>query len=94
MRHRLHGSPSGRFSAYYMSEAENVTIFDSEAKMWKFVLEEDATVEQLSELVGTNPDTISCADVLWMIDTVMSIDTWLEVCPHDLERYGQTGVSY
>jgi len=92
-KHLLTESPSGLFTAYYMSTAENVTMYARTAKMWKFVLDDEAGLPQLKEIAEAFPDATH-ADFIWLIDTLESVETWLEVCPHDLRRYGETGVSY
>ena len=93
MKHHLTDSPSGAFTAFFMSEAENVTLFSSAARMWKFVLDDEAGLPQLREILEAFPDATH-ADMLWLIDTLQSVETWLEVCPHDLRRFGEVGVSY
>jgi len=93
MKHHLTESPSGILSASYLSDAENVTLYSPTARMWKFVLDDEAGLPQLREIVDAFPDATH-ADILWLIDTLQSVETWLEVCPHDLRRYGEIGVSY
>jgi len=92
-KHHLSDSPSGLFTAFYMETAENVTLYARTARMWKFVLDDEAGLPQLKEITEAFPDATH-ADQLWLIDTLMSVETWLEVCPHDLRRYGEVGVSY
>jgi len=92
-KHLLSTSPNGRFTAFYMSEAENVTIYDATAKMWKYVLDETGTLDQLQEIVE-GPTTPNVDEFLWLITTLQSVDDWIETCPHDLHRFGEVGVSY
>jgi len=92
-KHHLTDSPSGLFTAFYMSEAENVTMYARTARMWKFVLDDEAGLPQLREILDAFPDA-SHADAIWLIDTLQSVETWLDTCPHDLRRYGEVGVSY
>lgn len=93
MKHFLSDSPSGTFTAFYMSEAENVTLYARTARSWKFVLDDEVGLLQLREIVEAFPDATN-ADILWLIDTLESVETWLEVCPHDLRKFGEVGVSY
>ena len=90
-KHLIGHSPSKRYSAYFMADAENVTIYDDNARLWKYVLDEAGTLEQLHEIVdGQQP---ASADMMWLIEMLMSIDTWLEHAPHDLARHGEIGVT-
>ena len=92
-KHHLTDSPSGLFKALYMEEAENVTLYATTARMWQFVLDDEAGLPQLREIVEAFPDATH-ADQLWLIDTLLSVETWLETCPHDLRRFGEVGVSF
>jgi len=93
-KHHLTDSPSGRFTAFYMAGAENVTIYDRTAKMWQFVLDETGTLDQLDEIVNAGGARVIQADIVWLISTLQAVDDWLETCPHDLRKFGEVGVSY
>mgnify|MGYP000092827537 CR=1 FL=1 len=90
-KHHLGDSPTGRYTAFYYSDAENVTLYDATARMWKYMLDDTGTLDQLHEIVaGQQPDS---ADMMWLIETLMSVETWLEHAPHDLATYGEIGVT-
>lgn len=90
--HLLGTSEGGRLSAFY-SEGGSVILRDRAHKMWKFVLDEPATLGNLREVIGEDAN-YTPQEVLWLIDTLMCVETWLETCLHDLHRYGEVGVSF
>ena len=92
-KHHLGDSPSGLWTAFYMSDAENVTLYARGARMWKFVLDADASLGDFKEIAAPFADATR-DDLLWLADTLQSVETWLETCPHDLARFGEVGVSY
>ena len=93
-KHHLGDSPTGLFTAFYMDEAENVTFFARPAKGWKFVADEDGTLNQFREIADLFTEEATAADLRWLADTLASVETWLDTCPHDLARYGEIGVSF
>ena len=92
-KHHLSDSPSGRFTAFYYSDAENVTIYDATARLWKFVCDEAGTLDQLAEIAVDAQTPLKSDDLIWLIETLQSIETWLEHCPHDLATYGEVAVT-
>jgi len=95
-KHHLSDSPTGRFTAFYMGDDNdgNVTIYDATARMWKFVCDDAGTLDQLAEIAVNCPTPIDSGDLIWLIETLQSIETWLETCPYDLAKYGEVGISF
>ena len=75
-----------------MAEAENVTLYAKGAKMWKFVIDGEGTLDHFDEISAPFGEA-TIADYKWLIETLQSVETWLEHCPHDLARYGAVNVT-
>jgi len=63
-KHHLSDSPTGRFTAFYYSDAENVTIYDATARLWKFVCDDAGTLDQLAEIAVNGPTPIDSGDLI------------------------------
>lgn len=92
-KHHLTNSPNETLTAFYLSDAQHVVIYAHSAPMWRFVLESNGGIPELREVLESHPN-LTVSDVLWLMDTMNNIDTWVEICPQDLSRYGQVGISF
>ena len=93
-KHSLGDSPSGLWRVVYNADAENVTLYAERAKGWKYLLDGEGTLAHFREVAEAFTSEATAEDLRWLADTIASVETWLETCPHDLARFGQVGVSY
>jgi hypothetical protein len=91
MLYRLTESPSGFLSASWDDDADAIMIRDTRAAMWRYIIDEAPTLDTLDEILAGRTET--GADMRWLIDTLRSVETWLDTCAHDLARFGEVGVS-
>lgn len=80
-------SPTGLFSAFWMTEADNVTIRAPRAPMWKFILDpaEDPGLDAWREIVQAFPDA-GGQDLRWLAETIASVEHWSETMPYELAQ--------
>jgi len=86
-----HWSDCGRFTAHFHDD-KDVIVVTSSARMWRFVLDAETGVAELAELVDTFDD-MTAEELRWMVNLVASVETIIEHAPHDLQRYGEIGVT-
>lgn len=91
-KHHLSDSPTGRFTAFYMAEAENITVYAPEARLWKYVMREDGGLAELREIIEAFRP-IEVADIEWWMDRLETVEQSLDLCAYDIQKFGEVGVS-
>ena len=79
-------SPTKRYSAYYIPDDQQVRLYDTNQRPWKYVLNQAGTLEDLHEIVnGQQPNS---ADLMWLIKFLRLLDVALEMAAGEMENYG------
>lgn len=93
-RIKIGSSPSGLLTIWYNTDTETLVFTMRGARMWRFLVDSEGTLDQFAELAEAAMPQASAADLMWICDCLRAAEIWLETCPYDLARFGEIGVSF
>lgn len=94
MKHKY--SQTGRYDTFYDAELGAVVIIDRSKGHTIATWNLEPDLSDLAQLVDNEAgelDDLKADEIVYLINMAASVETILEHAPHDLDRYGEVGVS-